>query len=199
MQYSSSNHTMPSGQQIRTLLVVLFAGVTAALLLSGVLLYYYSPSGRYLVKEALLEPNLLTTLSYNDTNNKTGGMSRFVYDGLIFTYYDHKVRKQDAMINPELYERFYYIINKDKSILDLPDEAIVAFNKGNPVSLSIIVRTESHAAWQSEIKVFQKLEISPSDYYRIELHEETSKNKLVYFYRPGIYQETLHLFKITNK
>jgi hypothetical protein len=188
---TDTNHSSYKNQ-IYTLLGVLSAAVICALLLAGILIYYYGPSGKYLAGNTLLESNLATTLSYDDTNIKTGGMSRFVFDGIDFSYHDKRGEPQLIEISPELYQKLYRIIANDSSLLQIPENTSTLFNKSDLNVLSIRVRTESHAGWQDESKRFQEVQFSPQgNYYRIQLHEEDSSNRWVYFYHPDIYQSVL--------
>lgn len=190
---AEDNRQISPKRQIRNLLMVLVSSVICAFLVSGLLLYYYSPSGRYIVKNALLAPELTTTLMYNDTNHKTGGSSRFVFDGIEFSFYDNQTKQQRNMqLTQEQYQKLYQLIASDKSLLNVPKEVISQFNKATNATLTIKVRTESHAAWQDETKIFQAMRfVNDGDYFNIELHEEKSANNLVYFYHPGIYKEIL--------
>lgn len=185
-----------SNKQIRTLILVLCSGLVCALLLSGFLVYFYGPTGQYMAQNAMLAPDLITTLSYNDTNHKTGGMSRYVYDKINFSYYDEKTKQQHQMvITPEQYSQFYQLISHEKSYLNVPKEALDTFAKGIPATISIQVRTDSHAAWQDETKIFQKIEIAQnSNDFRIELHEQKSTSNLIYFSHPNIYQKAIQIF-----
>lgn len=179
-------------RQIRNLLAVFISGIACAFLLSVFLVYNYGPSGKYIVRNALISPDLVTILSYNDTNVHTGGMSRFVYNGLEFSYYDSKAKQQKIIqLDPDQYNKLYQSIISDSSILEAPSDVTALFSK-DPAALAIKVRTESHAPWQDETKDFQRVEFV-NDFYRIKLHEEKSADQWVYFKHPGIYQEVLNI------
>lgn len=181
--------------QIRTLLGILSAAVITAVLLSAGFVYYYGPSGKYLAKNVLLEPGLAPTLAYDDTNYKTGGMSRYVFNGIDFNFYDTEGKPQVMEVPIALYQKLYNRIANDSSLLQVPEGVTSLFNKPDLNVLTIRVRTESHATWQDDAKNFQQIQFSPqSDYYRIQLHEEASLNRWVYFLHPNIYQETLQTF-----
>lgn len=183
-------------RQIRNLLLVFFCAVGMAFLFSVFLIYNYGPSGRYLVRNVLLSPDLLTTLAYNDTNSKTGSSSRFVFDGIEYSFYDSKEKQMKYLqIDLELYRQFYNLVDGDKSILEIPHEILAAFTQEEMPSLVIKVRTESHAPWQDETKEFQKVNfVAEGDHYRIKLHEERSAEMWVYFQHADIYHSTLKLF-----
>lgn len=187
------NQQNSSMGKIRALLTVLISGVVCAFLVSGLLLYYYGPSGRYLVKNALLAPELMTSLAYNDTNKKTGGNSRFVFDGIEFSFYDDQAKMQRLIqISPGAYKNFYDLVMADKSLLNVPEAVLALFEKAATI-LTIKVRTESHAAWQDETKVFQVVQFSDEgNHYRIKLHEEPSPNEWVYYSHPDILTNAIH-------
>lgn len=184
--------------QIRNLLAVLVFAVFSGFLLLGFFIYNYGPTGRYPVKDALLAPDLIATLDYNDTNPKTGGMSRFLFDGIEFSYFDEEKNRQTKPINLEMYQQFYQVISNDKSLLEVPEEVIRSFNKGF-AKLKINVRTESHAEWQNVSKEFQEVHLlTNGDYYRIQLHEQpqASSSQWVYYFHPEIYKSSLNIFQI---
>lgn len=183
-------------QQIRTLLGVLLCGIACAFLVVGFGAYYYGPSGRYKVRNALIAPELAMTLIYNDTNSKTGGTSRYIFDGIQFSYYaPHEKQVKRIEIDPELYNRFYQSILSDISIDPVTAEIEGLFQKEHEASLNIKVRTESRAAWQDDTKSFQEVTFaSQGDYYRIELHEEKNPNPWAYFHHPKIYQKAIQTF-----
>lgn len=180
-------------KDIFSLLALMGTAILVAILLSVVIVMLYGPTGRYSVNTALLAPELIPTLSYNDTNNKTGGSSRFVFDSIEFTFPDASLKQQNLQIDPNQYSRFYQLIASDKSLLDPPPEVISLFTHDPLASIAIKVRTESHAKWQDETKLFQQIDIV-NDYFRVSLHEEVLTGNWVYFYHPQIYQKTLNLF-----
>lgn len=178
-------------RQIRNLLLVLFTGAAFAFLLVGGALYMYGPTGQYLVKDALLSPEMTQGLSYDDANAKTGGSSRFVFKDIAFTYYSGKWIK--VPVSVDAYRQFYQPIAKEKSLLEVPADVEKLFVAGTPAKLSIIVTTESDASWQAATKDFQQVEFA-GDYYRVLLREGNAGTHWVYFKRPGVYNEALNLF-----
>lgn len=194
---ASSEQNESAKKQIRNLLLVIFSGAFCAFLAAAIGLYFYGPGGRYLVKNTLLSPSILETLSYNDLNTKTGNKSRFVFDKIEFSYYEtDKKHWQKVRVSPNVYQRFYQSVINEKSLIDVPENVISQFTKANPSSLVLTVRTESNAAWQELIRVFQEIQFAnDGDYFRIELREQNSpESKWAYFYHPHIYREVLNLF-----
>lgn len=193
----NDNREPTSKSDIRNLLGVIFSALAAAFLITGFFLYYYSPSGKYLIQNALIDPQLVDKLVFNDNNPKTGAFDRYVYDDMLFSYYDSdKKTWQKAKVSPDQYRAFYKIVQNDLSILEVPNDVLMLFNQENIAKLIIQVRTESHAAWQDNTKPFQQIHILPTgDYYRVELREQNSKNQWVYFRHPHVYQDVIGIFK----
>lgn len=191
-------HVPPSAKrQVRNLLLVFFSAILFGFIVAIFSVYNYGPSGRYLAPNALLSPDLISSLSYNDTNSKTGGKSRFVFDGFEFTHYDAKDKKNKHK-QPELdqYAAFYKSIMNDSSMQKVPDSVIALFNNPATATLSINVRTEGHTEWQNDQKAFEQVDFSPDgDYYRIRLHEAISPDQWIYFNHPGIYKEVMKIFE----
>lgn len=184
--------------QIRNLLLALALGVVGALLFSALLLYKYNPTGQYEIKNILLSPDLMNGLNFNDKNSKTGGMSRFVFDKIVFEYPDLKTGKLEKVtITNDQYRAFYQMIYPEKSLLDVPDDVKNLFNKGALAKLKLEIRTESNASFQALEKVFQEVDFaSEGNYFRVELRQSDSPNeeKNGYFYNQDIYKKARQLF-----
>ena len=174
--------------QIRNLLAVLGAGLLSAFLVAGILLYKYGPSGRYAFKSTLLAPELVTGLSFNDTNSKTGGTSRFVFGGIEYAYYDFQEKQwKQVPITLEQYANLYQEVGNQESLANVDDEVVSFFNEGNPPKLILLARTESDASWQESKKPFQEVQFSNNgNYFRIQLREDNRGIHWAYFYFPGI-------------
>jgi hypothetical protein len=181
----------PPQKQIRNLLMVVFCAVAFSFLLTGLVVYFYGPSGQYLLGNALVSPQIIPDLVYNDTNSKTGGNSRFVFDGIEFFDYDSSLKEEKQIpISLDTYTAIYGLIKRDLSVAEPDSQIFELFQPGNSASLVIKVRTESHADWQDERKIFETVTfLKEGDYYRVHLHEEKNPNQWVYFYHPKIYQK----------
>lgn len=183
-------------RQIRNLLTVIGSGIFAAFLITAFFIWNYGPSGRYEILTTLLAPHLLHELDYNDTNPKTGGFDRFIFDRIIFSYIspnDKSWRK--TTVSESEYAQFYEMIKNDKSVLNPPDEVTADFMREPIAELAFIVKTESPAAWQAVEKTFQEVQFAKNDnYFRIELHEQNPGEHWAYFYHPGIVKEAFRLF-----
>lgn len=184
-----------SKKQIRTLLGVFGSALLSAFLITAFFVYFYSPSGTYRIQNALIDPQLVDKLAFNDNNPKTGAQDRYVYDGITFSYYDGK-KSQSIPVSPGKYQKFYKVIQHDVSLQEVPNEIQMSFNQENIAKLIVQVRTESHAAWQDNTKPFQQVHFLPNgDYYRVELRESNPTNKWVYFQHSHITQNVMDIFK----
>lgn len=182
MEYRS----LSTRQQIRNLILLITSGVLCAFLLSGLLVYYYGPTGQYVVRNALLDPGVLPRLAYDDHN------SRFVFDSIDFSYFDTAQKQwKHLAISPEHYRKFYSTIESDVSLEKVEQSVEALFNQVGAATLSLKVRSE----YKSETKTFQQVQLlNNGDYYRIQLREESSPTRWIYFRHPGIYNQALQLF-----
>lgn len=180
-----------SKSEIRNLLAVILSGVLCAFILAGFMLYYYGPTGHYFARNVLLSPSLIMKLNFQETNPKSGEVSRFVFDGIEFSYYDNskKAWKQTA-VSPAAYEKFYELISQDVSLEIAGQDIPNLFLKGNAARLTLKVKKESKV---ESSRIFQEVFFAnEGDYYRVELREQGYvQGELAYFYHPGIYQEAL--------
>lgn len=176
-------------KEIVRLMSVLLLGVVGALGLTAYFVMNYGPSGRYSVEAALLKPELLNGLNYNDFNPKTGSKDRFVFDKLEFVYLGEKDLRR-VQLPLGAYAEFYQLVQGEKSLLNPSEEVKALFANRVPGRLNIVVKTESDAPWQKMSKDFQEVEFVPEgDYYRVQLHEATQGEHWAYFYHPGIYKQ----------
>lgn len=180
-------------KQIRNLLIILLSSVLCGIVLSLFFIYRFGPLGDYIVQNTLLPSEMIETLSYNDKNYKTGGISRFVFDGIEFSYVDSEGMHQTIQIDTEQYKKIYDTMKSDKSIEKVSPQLSGLFDKKNS-SLMIKVRTESQKEWQEEKKNFQEIDFAHEGFYRIELINDPS-SRWVYFEHPGIDQKILQIVK----
>lgn len=182
-------------RQIRNLLGVLFAGVFAAVVFALFMLHNYNPTGRYLLKNVLLSPQMTSLLAYDDINPKTGSQTRFVFDQIEFAIWNSDKKDwKKIRVNTEQYKQFYESIQDDTSILDVKDDVVNLFYKSNPLILTLSVKSESGGDMTKATKTFQTVQfVNEGDYYRVELREQGNTEGWAYFYHPGIYAETSKL------
>ncbi len=186
--------SMRKRQEIVKLLLLFGFSMALALFLTVFLIYNYGPSGRYLVSSALLAPDLTSTLAYNDTNKKTGGLTRYISDGIELSFYNPKTKEiEHLQIDLKTYRHIYGLIDDDESVQELTEQMIQQFSASQGVAtLAIKVRTESHADWIDETKDFQTVEFA-RDFFRIRLHEEKNPNIWVYFAHSQILQQVMRV------
>lgn len=189
--------TSPSQKKdVRNLLFVIFFGVAVAFVGTAWMAYYYGPSGRYFASSVLLSPDVIQQLSYNAYDPKTNGTSRFDFDKIEFSHFNTETKKwQKYNVDLEQYAKFYSLVSSEKSVPHLTDDIINLFNQPYPSRIILSVHTESSAKWQATTKDFQELQFAfNGDYFRVELHEDSTKAEWAYFYHPQIYRQVLSLF-----
>ena len=173
-------------KQIRNLLLLLSSAIVFAIGTGVFFVAYYSPSGVYLAKNALLAPEVLDKLKFNDTNSKTGGMSRFIFDSILFKWQDKQTHQwKNLYVDQQKYAKIYQLLSSDRSILDPATDVQEQFTREQPAQLTIMIRTENNSASQS----FQQVQFIPGvDYYRVELHEQNAKARWAYYYHQKVFQ-----------
>lgn len=185
-------------KQIRNLLVILFAGAACAILLTFFMLYNYGPEGHYLLKNALLSPDVISQISLDEKNGKTGTVTQAIFDKIEFSYQDVETKKRTTVpVDKKTYGKFYSMIAEDKSLLDIPADTTAAFNQMPASSLILMIHGKDKTTLNQN-QVFQEVQfLYKGDYYRLRLRESTGTN-WIYFYHPHIYDEAFTLFTSTK-
>jgi hypothetical protein len=182
-------------KQIRTLLLVVGSGVTAALVLALFMLYYYNPSGTYLAGNVLLAPDSALNLRYIETNHRTKDASRFVFAGIEFSFYDTVQKKwQRKKIEMDKYREFYAQVEGDRSLTDIDDNVRKSFTSRYPATLSLSIHLENDTTAANNKEFSQAVFSEGSDYYRVQLRDQGSSEGWAYFYHPGIYSKIMKIF-----
>lgn len=177
-------------RQIRNLLFVFGGGILTAFLVAAFFIAKYGPSGNYLLYDALLAPDILNKLSYNDINPKTGKFEHFIFDKVEFSYFDKTWKT--VPVDLQKYATFYKNLAKQESILN-PGVEIIGLFTLNSSKLSLIVKSDN--AKNPLTKVFQEVQFANDEnHFRILLHEQSVGQNWVYFYLPGIGKEAFSLF-----
>lgn len=174
---------------------MLFGSIAAAIIVAIGLVYYYGPSGYYEAKYALLAPDMLHDLRYQDVNPETGSRHFFVYEAMEFTYYDsNENRWKKSRVTEEGYRNFFQQIAGDVSVEQESSPVTDPFRSGYPASLKLLVKSEGSRS--NSVIPFQEVTFAyEGDFYRMELHEESSEKKWAYFNHPGIYQKALQFLR----
>lgn len=189
------------GKQIRNLLFVLIAGAACAFAITFFVLYNYGPMGHYVLKNALLSPEVISALSFNEKDGKTGVNSKWMFDKIEYSYQDYDTKKRNTIpVNHEAYTNFYRLVAEEKSLTDVPADVITSFNQLPIASLNVILQSEKKLPISSDAKIFQEVQfLYKGDYYRIQLRESKDQAEWIYFYHPHIYNDTFDLFTGAKK
>lgn len=184
---------MTPKRQITNLLFILLAGAACAILVTFFMLYRYGPEGHYLLKNALLSPQVLSQISHNEKNLKSN-LGAMILEKIEFSYQDFDTKKKTVIpVSKDKYAQFYHQIAEDKSIYDVPQEIITAFNQMPASSLMILVQGHQKNA-SAQNPIFQEVQfLFKGDYYRLQLREASGTN-WIYFYHPRVYDDAIRFF-----
>lgn len=183
-------------KQIRVLLGVLGAGLVAGVIIALSMLYYYNPTGSYLAKNVLLDPENAYSLRFIEPGPKGKSLGRYTFEGVYFSYFDpiQKITKSIA-VPREKYAAFYQKIAHEESIVDPSYEIQSQFNQPHQGVLAVKVRSVGEDSSKGIEITFSEIDIvNAGDYYRIRLRQSGPGSEWAYFYHPGIYQEALNIF-----
>lgn len=185
----------PVYTQIRNLLAVLTLGIGCAVVLAGLFLFYYGPTGIYVLKNVMVSPHLMDGLSYADQNPTTGKVTRYTFEKVEFSYWLEEKRlwvKQPLSL--ESYNHIYDTLSNDKSLADVSDVVVQQFQKAPPAKIMVYVKQAGDAGGAS-LNLFQEVQFAEAgDHYRVELHEQQSLGNWAYFYHPQVYQKVMSAF-----
>lgn len=174
---------------IRNILFVLLASVICAGLLAFGFLHYYGPSGRYLAGHTLLDPSIIKQIDYQDRYSQTEKKVRFTFDHIEFFYFNsQKGQIHVPFVSLDVYQKFYKMVAFEKSLEEVTNHVRDLFLQSHPSFLIINMHTKE----ESQSKVFQIVQIIEEDYFRVQLHE-SKEGEWAYFYRPGLYQDSIRL------
>lgn len=154
-------------------LFILFSGVGAGLALTLWLLFNYGPTGQYSAGQVLIDPEYLSSFSYEDAT------SRFHLKKAEFRYWDEKKGTWGAKpLDPEAYFDFFNRVKQERSIQTPTLELENAF-QGNRDALLFWVEEEGAEEWQ----LFLTIDFSPKErVFRVSLREP--KGAFAYFPYP---------------
>lgn len=181
-------------KQIRNLLLVLFAGILCAVALTVFMLYRYNPSGRYPIKNVMIDPKILPQLSYSSYDSGTRNTTRYLFDNIEFSFYNFTEKKwEKKTVSDVSYQKFYELVANERSIPDVKDQVVTLFNQQNTARLSLRLKAENFVK-QTSTKGFQQIEfVNEGDYFRVELHDNSSQAQWAYYYYPHIYAKVINL------
>ncbi len=177
-------------KDVRRIVVLLTASVATGCLLAGVMLYNYNHTGRYIAGQTILDPKVMDQI--NSQTHK-GKSERLVFEKTDFTYYDSKTRLMEHVpVSLESYQRFYPLIEKDKSLENVTADVITSFNRPHVSRLLTTMREGENTS----SKVFQVVEITSEDYFRVLLHSDQNSDQWAYFYQSNINNQVMQLFVV---
>lgn len=181
-------------KDIRNLVMVISASLLLAVGITSWFLLSYGPSGQYYAKNTLANPSILARLDYNDMNPKTNQMDRYVFDKILYTFWNKTKQEQGSLVIPiPVYEKFYNLVQADDSILQPTSEMSSAFRSSPPARLAVKVHTESNVDYQKDAKDLTLVEVA-GDYWRVELNDQNTAIQWVYYKHPNIAAQTQSLF-----
>lgn len=188
-------------RQVKVLLSVLGAGLTAGILMALLMLYYYNPAGSYLATNVLLDPENAYALRFVEPGAKAKSEGRYVFEGMYFSYFDKNARELKTIsVAKDKYAEFYKLITNDESLVEPAEEIKNLFNQGHPASLILKVRSVGDDASKGIDKIFTSIDlVDEGDYYRIQLRQSTPSAEWIYFMHPEIYQTALKMLGASQK
>lgn len=177
---------LTSKRQVGWVIAILGMAVVSACFLTGLMLYFYSPSGRYLAGHVLLAPSVMNQVHLKDKHPYTGQAVNFIFDQIDFSYFDRKTGQFIRYpLSLDTYEMFYQLVASDKSLEKVGPDIQDLF-QSYPALLTTKLRTDAtHAAIAS--KAFQVVQLIPQDFFRVQLHGGQAE-EWAYFYHAGIYE-----------
>ena len=183
--------------QIKRMLSTILAAMICAIAIAVYTIYSYGPSGRYIAGNIILSPHVLERMNVKDLNSKTSHPTSFIFDSIEFSYFD-KLKSELRQLKVDLitYEKFYTIVASDKSLKDIAKEIEEEFNQGLLATLMLMMRTDSVSSLPTT-KIFQVIQYSEHDYFRVQLQGGNGTNEWAYFYKPYVYRDIMHLFTNT--
>lgn len=184
---------------IRNLLFVLSSAFFGAVLLASAFLYYYNPAGRYIAGQTLVDPKIIHTMNQQDKKSKSSQTIHFIFERIEFSYKDPiNLQTYKQLIAPATYEQFYTWVSSEKNLTEVTEQIEKSFLTSLPMNLLISIRADEplHAD-KEDANIFQLIEFSKDDYFRVRTQERDEQNGWVYFFRPEISNRVRLLFTQT--
>ena len=183
-------------QEIKRLISVLLAALLLACLAVGHMIYHYGPSGQHVLKNVLLDPEIMPDLVYRETqaNGEAGPRMRFY--GIQFIYQESKSKEWvQRDVSLERYAEWYQSVRDEKSIKEVTADLQEQFLGGDSWSLVLLVRPEGSKGRGSAPKQFQAVTFGRSGQdFRVDLHVDGGEQVWAYFHRPKIMEQAKKIF-----
>ncbi len=180
-------------RKVRGLFTLFGLSFFAAILFTIFMLDRFGPTGQYLAANTIVSPTTLHTMNVQDEHSKTNRRIYYSFDTTEFSYFDRtEGRMHQVKVDPTTYETFYYLVASNKSIEPTQD-IDRQFNQSQSVTLTTTVRSDKTENPQ-DVRVFQIIQFTDRDYFRVQLKGQQNAPEWAYFYQPTIYQKVIRLF-----
>lgn len=175
--------------QIRNIIVVLSSAIICAGFLAVYMITYYGPSGQYIAGNTILSPYIIDKVNFSD--KKVKGTVKFVYKGTEFIYLNNENKPVRKEVSYKDYEDFYHLVASEKSLDPSEQDMEQFFSTPHLATLLVSMQTDANAFQATS--VFQTIQFSDKDYFRVQL-ENQGRNEWIYFFRQGLYADIMKLF-----
>lgn len=167
--------------QIRNLIMVIGAGMMAALMLAYFLVNQYGPTGQYIAGNIVLQPSLVSKVTFQDKD------SRYSFDRIEWMHFDNaENRWTSSKIDDDTYGKIYQLIKNDKSIIKVTPETQNLFYTSTPSIVTIVVHNEN----RENTKVFQEIQfVEHGDFFRVLLKDDNPTQNWIYFFHPKVSEQ----------
>lgn len=175
------------GQLLKKIFIVLMLGGVCAVLVAGLVLYYFKPMSGPSADSILPYPSAVEDLSFTEQN------IRYVFDHVEFLYPNEATNEWEKFdINPDQYEQIFEMLSNATSLLDAPDHVRSFFDWDEPAKLTLFARREGSDGLSKEPVPFQEVQfLTTDDYFRIQVRGDGQEANWAYFYYPNIYNMVL--------
>ena len=181
------------GPQIGAMLIVILSAVACAFLIVFTLVKFYGPTGQYVAEQVLLQPELLSKLTFQEQDPAKGKISQYSYDHIEYTYFDTLgLEWKKRKVTAEHYKQLVKLLSGDSSLLDPREEILASFGQKRSATLTIWVKNQLTGT----LKRFQEIGFVPEvGLYRVELRQQDNVQPWAYFRHSHIYEDTQRLFE----
>lgn len=179
-------------KQVLSLVLMLSSAVIVAFLVVAWIVYYYGSSGTYLLRNVLISPKSLESISFAGPDVK--GQS-FIFNKIEFVQAEaHGQGWARYSVSKESYTEFYHSVANERSLPLISDELIRQFETLPLSTLTIFVQAlDNQGKAHQEVSLFQEVDfLNDGDYFRVLLRDEAET--WVYFRAEGIYNKITQLF-----
>lgn len=187
-------------QEARNLILLLSSATFIAFLVVVGLVYYFSASGTYLLRDILVSPQTLEKNTFSDYNPQTHRPGKFIYSKMEFVQSDkHGKGWERYLITLKQYARFHELVNNERSVPVVTKGMLDQFQTITPSILTIFVQGGGGEELSSNGKIFQQVQfLEGNDIFRVQFHPlqktGSTQEEWLYFRYPGIYEQAVEIF-----